>query len=163
MGLFKRKARVTRGRSVVKNVRPVDMDAILAENDGCSRSWEGYYITENGVVLSIREWEGEDWWDDDEDEDDPKFAGGVAYDLVNCGSDGGIMDYDQKAVMRDFNDFQRYQTGGDIVGIIEFPDRDVYREFDEAFYDAQSGKEGAYERMQAIAAKHALYDRRLIG
>lgn len=160
MGLFKRKARNAKGRHLLKNVRPVDMDAVLAENDGCSRSWEGYYITDNGVVLSVQEWQGESWQDDDEDDD--KFAGGVLYDLVNCDSDGGIMDYDQTAVMRDFNDFQRDQTGGYIVGMIEFPDDEVYCEFDKAFYDAQSGKEGAYDRMQAIAQKHGLYERRPI-
>ena len=155
--IFKRKARSARSRSVLKNVRPVDMDAILAENDGCSRSWEGFYVTSNGMVLSVHEW-SETGWDD---ENDCEFAGGVYYDIpFEDGGDGGVMDYRKTDVMRDFNEFQRDQSGGDIVGMIEFPNDDVEYEFSDAFDEAQAGEEGAYERMHAVAKQYGLYNRR---
>lgn len=159
MRLFKKRARGSRARSFMKsrNVRPVDMAAILAENDGYSRSWEGFYITSNGMVLSVREWSETSW--DDENECD--FAGGVYYDIpFEDGGDGGIMDYRKTAVMGDFNEFQRDQSGGDIVGMIQFPNKDVEYEFSDAFDEAQEGIPGAYDRMHAVAKQYGLYNRR---
>lgn len=154
MRLFKKRARGSWGRSLKKskNVRPANLDAVLSGD----RSWHGYYITSNGMVVSVSEWEGCDY-----DVDEPDVVGGVYYDIAfDDGGDGGIMDYTESSTLAEFNDFQRDQSGGDLIGIIEFPSKNVYRKFDEAFYDATNGEDGAYDRMQAIAAKHRLYNRR---
>ncbi len=160
MGLFKRKARATKGRSVLKNVRPVDMAAILADGDGYGRSWEGFYLTSNGNVVRVEEWDG----GLGSDVDDPEVIGGVYYDTVD--GDGGIMDYTATDTLGDFNDYQLENSGGTIVGMIEFPNGKVESDFYDAFYEAcdasytNAKDNSAYERMQAIAAKYGLYNRR---
>lgn len=161
------KGKRTKGRTLFKsrNVRPVDMDKVLAEDD-YHKSWTGYYMTSSGNVISIHEWEGcDDYYDDEDDEDydecdESKLIGGVYYDIATKdGSDGGVMDYTATDTLRDFNEFQRDQSGGDIVGIIEFPNDEVESEFEVVFDDATCNADG-YERLQAFAKKHALYNRR---